>query len=227
MSDVKEDKRRPGNARHIVRDAVEAMILEGRHKPGKKLVQPLLAKQFGVAQGVVREALLELQSLGLVESIDNRGMFVSEMNMEKLLESCDVREMHEGLVARLCCDQITRAQIQRLRIMAEDIFSLGEAGQLDEMGVLDRKWHQKLLDISHNSMLKRLAENYRVLGKVVRANRDPQAVRDEHMAILDAIQQGDSQQAESRMRQHIRAGRLAIEKQIADGSFVPHWVQEK
>lgn len=225
MSALQEDKRRPGNARHLVRDAVQTMILEGQHKPGKKLVQPLLAKQFGVAQGVVREALLELQSVGLVESIDNRGMFVSEMSMEKLLESWDVREMHEGLIARVCCDHITRAQVQRLRIMAEEIFTLGEAGRLDEMGALDRKWHQKLLDISRNGMLKRLADNYRVLGKVVRANRDPQAVRDEHIAILDAIEQGDSQQAEFRMRQHIRAGRLAIEKQIADGSFVPHWVQ--
>lgn len=209
----------------MVRDSLQTMILEGKQKPGMKLVQPRLAKQFGVAQGVVREALLELQSVGLVESIDNRGMFVSGMNVEKLLESYDVREVHEGLVARLCCDQITRAQIQRLRILSEEVFALGEAGQFDEMGVLDRKWHQKLLDIAHNSMLKRLADNYRVLGKVVRANRDPQTVRDEHMAILEAIERGDSQQAEERMRQHIHAGRLAIEKQVADGSFVPHWVE--
>lgn len=226
MQKSQRDNRRPGNARHIVRNAVETMILEGKHKPGKKLVQPLLAKQFGVAQGVVREALLELQAVGLVESIDNRGMFVSEMSLEKLLESYDVREVHEGLIARLCCQQITRAQIQRLRTMAEEIYSLGEAGRLDEMAALDRRWHQKLLEISRNSMLQRLADNYRVLGKVVRANRDPQVVWNEHMAILEAIEQGDSDLAETRMRQHIRAARLAIEKQIADGSFVPHWIKE-
>ncbi|MBN1555262.1 MAG: GntR family transcriptional regulator [Phycisphaerae bacterium] len=225
MAAIQEDNRKSGNARHLVRDAVQTMILEGQKKPGTKLTQPSLAKQFGVAQGVVREALLELQSLGLVESIDNRGMFVTGMSMEKLLESWDVREMHEGLIARLCCDHITRAQIQELRAMAEKIFLLGDEGNLDEMGKLDRKWHHALLEVSGNSMLKRLADNYRVLGKVVRANRDPRAVWSEHMSILDAVEQGDSEQAEFRMRQHIRAGRLAIEKQIIEGSFVPQWVQ--
>ena len=76
-------------------------------------------------------------------------------------------------------------------------------------------------------MLVRLAENYWVLGKVIRANRDPSAVREEHLSVLAAIERGDADEAERRMREHIRAGRRAIELQMAEGRFAPQWVTEQ
>jgi DNA-binding GntR family transcriptional regulator len=210
--------------RHVIRDGIQKMILDGQKRPGMKLVQQELAREFGVAQGVVREALLELQACGLVESIDNRGMFVSEMNMAKLLESYDVREVHEGLIARLCCDRITRTQVRELMETVERIYSLASENRLDEMGSLDRQFHHQLLEISGNGMLKRLSSNYRVLGKVVRANRDPKTARDEHLAVLKAVEEGRADDAERLMREHIRAGKKAVEEQMAKGEFVPHWV---
>ncbi len=210
--------------RHRIREGIQQMILSGRQRPGTKLVQQELARQFGVAQGVIREALLELQSCGLVETIDNRGIFVSELNFSKLLESYEIREMHEGLASRLCCDRITRAQVRELMEMAERIYTLATDGKLDEMGSLDREFHYRLLEISGNSMLLRLADNYRVLGKVIRANRDPHAVREEHLGILKAIEEGKGEDAERLMREHIRAGKKAVEEQVAKGEFVPHWV---
>src|SRR5437667_6189130 len=95
-------------SRHQVRDTLQRMILAGERPPGTKLVQQQLARSFGVAQGVVREALLELQAFGLVESIDNRGVYVSELSVKRLLDSFDVREIHEGLAARLCCEHLNR-----------------------------------------------------------------------------------------------------------------------
>src|SRR4029079_9354424 len=83
--------------RHRVREKIEQMILNGEPQPGHRLLQQHLAKKFGVAQGIVREALLELEAYGLVEAVDNRGVFVSQLNADKLLESFDVREVLEGL----------------------------------------------------------------------------------------------------------------------------------
>src|SRR3954468_10733826 len=82
--------------RHHIRENLQQMILSGERRPGSKLRQQELAELFGVAQGVVREALLELQAYGLVETIDNRGIFVSRLDKEKLLEAFDVRAVHEG-----------------------------------------------------------------------------------------------------------------------------------
>jgi DNA-binding GntR family transcriptional regulator len=212
-------------SRHRVRDGIETMILSGKCRPGSKLVQQDLGRQLGVTQGVIREALLELQACGLVEAIDNRGVFVSELNVEKLLEAYEVREVHEGLAARLSCDRITRVQIRELTQIVERMAELSKENKLDEMSSLDREFHHRLLEIAGNSMLLRLADNYRVLGKVVRANREPNRVCEDHLAVLKAIEEGKSEEAERLMREHIRAGKVAIQEQAKKGDFVPQWVK--
>jgi DNA-binding GntR family transcriptional regulator len=210
--------------RHYVRENLQRMILTGERLPGTKLRQQELADQFQVAQGVVREALLELQAYGLVEMIDRRGMFVTKLSKEKFLEAFEVREMHEALAARLCCERATRAQIRELIDMAQQIFTLASSKKLEEMGSLDRELHSRLIRLSGNSMLARLADNYAILGKFVRADRDPAVVRDEHIAILRAIEEGRADDAEHLIRRHVSAARLAVEKRMERGHFKPHWV---
>src|SRR4029079_10893827 len=100
--------------RRMVREQLEEAILAGRHLPGEKLLQQKLAGQHNVAQAVVREALVELQARGLVESIDNRGVFVAELTVETLIESLQIRERLEGLAVALCCRRTTRAQLEEL-----------------------------------------------------------------------------------------------------------------
>src|SRR5213083_3643409 len=84
-------------ARGRVREDVRRLILSGELKPGTRLTQQHLAKRFGVAQSVVRESLLELQASGLVRSVDNLGIFVSDLDTNLLLQAYQVREMIEGL----------------------------------------------------------------------------------------------------------------------------------
>jgi DNA-binding GntR family transcriptional regulator len=209
--------------RHEVRDGVQRMIISGRQRPGSKLVQQKLAKQFGVAQGVIREALLELQVCGLVETIDNRGMYVSRIDKDKLLEAFEVREVHEGLAARRCCTRVTRADLAELTRIVDEIYRFARESKPEQMSALDRQLHARITQLAGNRMLTRLADNYIVLGKVMRARRDPKAVHAEHLAILGAIEAGDEAEAERLMRQHIRAGREAVEKIIGRGEM-PEWV---
>src|SRR5688500_19539861 len=72
-------------ARCRVREDVRRLILSGEFRPGTRLTQQQLAKRFGVAQSVIRESLLELQFTGLVRSVDNLGIFVGDMDIERLL----------------------------------------------------------------------------------------------------------------------------------------------
>ena len=211
----------PRVTRHRVRDNIQQMILSGERQPGSKLRQQELAERFGVAQGVVREALLELQGYGLVETIDHRGIYVSKLDKAKLAEAFFVREMHEGLAARLCCERATRADIRDLLGIAQEIYILGGSGKLEEMGSLDRELHSRLIRLSGNSMLIRLADNYRILGKIVRADRPIEVVRDEHIAILESIQDGNADQAERLMRQHVAAARVAVEERLDKTGSAP------
>lgn len=210
--------------RERVREKLQKLILGGVLRPGTRIVQQRLARQLGVCQSVLREALLELQVCGLVETVYNRGMSVSRLDATKLLESFDVREAHECLAVRLCCDRATRADLRELAELAEQAFELGRAGRDERMAALDRELHQRLIGLSGNSMLARLSDNFWVLGKIVRAGRDPATVRDEHLAILGAIAANRPEKAERLMRRHIQAGKRQVEAAIRRRRFVPAWV---
>jgi DNA-binding GntR family transcriptional regulator len=213
-------------ARHRVRDGIQRLILSGEYQPGQRLVQQELAARFGVAQSVVRESLLELQFCGLVEAVDNLGMFVSGLDAEILLSAYEIREMFEGLAARLCCERASRSDLRDLLELAEENLRHGSQGDLEAMSSVDRQFHSRIVQISRNPLLARLTEGYRVLGMFVRANRDIRQVHDEHLEIVKTIEANQPEIAERLARAHVRAARQAIERQVGEETFVPHWVDE-
>ena len=219
------DENKSVTMRHKVREGIQQLIVKGRCQPGERLVQQRLAKKFGVGQGVVREALCELQMSGLVEPIDNRGVYVSELGEQTLLEAYSIRALHEGLAAQLCCDHISRAEIRDLRDLADSIYKSGQEGDYGMMGKLDKQFHNEILHKSGNSLLVRLVESYAVLQKIVSMNRDPKETYQEHNQILDAMESGHADEACRLMEEHITNGRLQIEKRITEGTFIPNWVK--
>ncbi len=211
-------------ARHHVREEIQRRILSGESKPGERLSQQSLAKELGVAQGAVRESLLELQWLGLVESVDHLGVFVGDLDVSRICEAYQIREFLEGLAARLACNHAGRADIAELRLMADNIFNLAHESKAEEMGSLDRKLHFHITELSRNGILVRLAETYRVLGMTVRASREPQIIHEEHLSIIESIEHNSADEAERIARKHVAGARQMIENQATQGLFIPKWV---
>jgi DNA-binding GntR family transcriptional regulator len=214
-------------ARHQVREEIQRRILSGETQPGERLTQQSLAKELGVAQGTVRESLLELQWLGLVESVDRLGVFVGKLDAARLSEAYQVREFLEGLAVRLACDHVSRTDVAELRKIAEHVWQLSQNEQYDEMGAADRAFHLKIINLSGNRILARLTEGYRALGMAVRASRDPRVIHDEHLRIVDAIESNNPDEAERLARSHVRQARMNIEQQAARNEFTAKWVIDK
>lgn len=214
-------------ARHQVREEIQRRILSGETRPGERLTQQSLAKELGVAQGTVRESLLELQWLGLVESVDRLGVFVGKLDAARLSEAYQVREFLEGLAVRLACDHVSRSDVAELRKIAEHVWQLSLSQQYDEMGAADRAFHLKIINLSGNRILARLTDGYRALGMAVRASRDPRIIHDEHLLIVDAIERNDPDEAERLARAHVRQARVNIEQQAARNEFTAKWVVDK
>jgi DNA-binding GntR family transcriptional regulator len=214
-------------ARHEVRRILRQRILDGECEAGTKLIQGKLAKDFGVSIGVVREALLELQAWGLVETKDNHGVTVRGLNLERLLESYEIREMLEGLAARLCCGHLDSSSHDQLRELAEEIYAASVNDDWDASCRLDREFHHRILQISANRTLLRLTDNYLFLGKMVWWGK-PSSIPDEtlraHMEILTAIHLNQPQEAERAAREHVAVARRSIAEQAANGKFEPHWL---
>ncbi len=210
--------------RHQVREEIQRRILSGESKAGERLSQQSLAKELGVAQGTVRESLIELQWLGLVDSVDHLGVFVGNLDISRICEAYQVREVLEGLAARLCCSQAGRADIMKLRQMADDVYKLARKDQAREMGSLDRAFHFHIIELSRNGILVRLAETYRVLGMMVRASREPRVIHEEHLRIVEAIEHNFAGEAENLARHHVVEARRSLQQQASAGKFTPLWV---
>ncbi|HWB54520.1 MAG TPA: GntR family transcriptional regulator, partial [Tepidisphaeraceae bacterium] len=177
-------------ARHEVRRILRQRILSGECKVGSKLIQGQLAKDFGVSVGVIREALLELQAWGLVETHDNRGVFVSGWNVERLLECYDIREVLEGLAARLCSGRLSRPAYQHLRELAEQVNLDSIQQKWDAASRLDREFHHQITEHASNNTLLRLTESYRFMNKIITIGKPgtrPDETRESHLAIIEAI----------------------------------------
>jgi DNA-binding GntR family transcriptional regulator len=212
-------------ARHQVRDEIKRRILSGECKAGERLSQQSLARELGVAQGTVRESLMELHWLGLVESVDHLGVFVGNLDASRICQAYQIREVLEGLASRLCCGNAGRSDIVELRAMADQVYELSKQGKEVEMGKLDRDFHIRIILLSRNGILVRLAETYRALGMTVRASRMPKVIHEEHHKIVDAIERNLPDEAERLARQHVAEAGHMIESDARQGKFIPKWVE--
>src|SRR5688572_21068171 len=210
MSLTDSDPARPARlvTRHRVRESIERMILEGARRPGERLVQDQLARQLGVSRGVVREALMELQAGGLVETADNKGAMVAPIDPDRLAEAFEIREVMEGLTARRCCERMTFAQHRELRELTGRMDEQFRAGNWQEGGRLDRQFHLRLIELARSRLLEQFAGGCLVVSKFVTVpGGDSAEPGREHLRLLEAIASGDAGEAERVAREHVRANR--------------------
>jgi DNA-binding GntR family transcriptional regulator len=212
-------------SRHKIRDAIQRKIFQGQYATGSRLPQVHLAREFKVSQSVIRESLLELRAMGMVELKDQLGAFVRGVDSRKLVQAYAIREVLEGLAARMCCEHISRRELRELEQLAERMSRLDPSQEAERLP-LDREFHQRIVHLSHCDMLIQLAESYRIFGKALKikdGNED--RFLSDHLVLLQPIRDNQPDQAERLMREHIRHGQVELEKKIADGTFKLQWVE--
>jgi len=197
-------------------------IVEGQIAPGSKISEPELAKRFQVSRGPLREALMRIEGLGLIERIPHVGARVIQFSSEKLVELYAVREALEGMAARLAARNITEIEIAGLETLlsthSAHIDQVDGASYFHQQGDFD--FHYRIIKASRNSQLVSLLcdELYHLLRmyryQSPRAQSRPVEALDEHKFILQAIRNRDEELAEMLMRRHISRSRRLIEQQI-------------
>ena len=197
-------------------------IVSGAIAPGSKISEPELAKRFNVSRGPLREAIMRLEGLGLIERIPHVGARVITFSPEKLIELYAVREALEGMAARLAARHMTPQDIagleQLLNAHSHHIEEVEGASYFHQHGDFD--FHYRIIKASRNRHLINLLCNelYHLLRmyryQSPRAQSRPKEALAEHRHILQAIANRDEELAEMLMRRHISGSRLLIEQQI-------------
>ena len=150
-----------------------------------------------------RESLHTLEQYGLVTGVDKQGFVVREFGRQELIDAYRVREVLEGLAARLCCRKASRDDVEWLRNTARQIHAQSGTGSRDDRSGLEYQFHQRFLLISSNEMLQRVSIGYRFVGNLVVTNRQPDQLLEEHLAVVEAVADNRPDDAERLARQHV------------------------
>jgi DNA-binding GntR family transcriptional regulator len=198
----------PGLIRSRVVDALRAAIVEGRLKPGQRIRERELVVSLGISRSPLREAIRVLEAEGLITAAPHRGARVSDLSVDDLRATADVRIMLETYAARLACERLDDQALTAMTVQI-DRAGKGERGrkvatELNySMGFHDvfvgACGNQKLIQLYQ--IVKRHLRRYQLLA-FARLNRAQRAT-DEHAKILSAFRKRDGAAVERLLREHL------------------------
>ena len=189
-------------------------ILDGRYPPGARIVETRVAKEFGTSQAPVREALRDLEALGVVETAPFKGARVRQPSTEELLEAFDVRAILEGHGAVLAMENISDTELDRLAELTDEMRSAATDGDPFREATADTEFHRLIMHRSGNATLERvwstLEPFLRTYSTIVSPGVDRRAVADRHPPIIEALRRGNPDLIEEAFRVHCEAAALAL-----------------
>lgn len=176
--------------------------------PGYQAPEPELALRLGVSRTTIREALIRLQSEGLVELIPRRGARVLPLRAD------DMREIYEILTsiepdaaARLAARNPTPVELAPMEQAVSDMEAALTRQDLEAWAEADDRFHLALLDLHGNRRLRGvfLALNdqvHRARMVTLRLREAPVKSNEEHREILESLRQGDPEAARQAFLNH-------------------------
>jgi DNA-binding GntR family transcriptional regulator len=200
-----------------IKDHLLTQILEGKLAPGERIVETRVARELGISQGPVREALRDLATLGLVDLQPYRGARVRQPSLDEQIEAMRVRAELEAMAAREAAGKLTEVQIAELHRLNDEMAALAAQGDTHGHAVKNTEFHSIVVEASGNrtlerilAMLQPLAQTYLTVS--VGGLSAPEVYATRHASILDALIAGDPAAAEAAMRHHGRANVAMVEK---------------
>jgi DNA-binding GntR family transcriptional regulator len=189
-----------------LKDAIVAMDVY-RSRSDIRLDERRLALDFGISRTPVREAMAQLEREGFVRAVPRRGIYVVRKTKREVIEMITAWAALESMAARLITENASADEIASLRTMFAR-FENGELhARLDEYSEVNIEFHQTIIRMSKNRVLIDLAANLfahmrmirrKTIGEEDRADR---SIHD-HMNIIQAIDDRDTERAEDLVRQH-------------------------
>lgn len=194
------------NTQRIVA-AITQAIVERRLMPGTKLAEQKLADIFDVSRTLVRQALNQLSRNHLVTLEPARGAFVATPSIAEARQVFAVRAMLEASMVRELCASITPVQVARLRAHLKDEREAVQRTDVPGRTHLLADFHVVLAQMLGNDVLADILAD--LLGRsslialMYQSSHSAEHSQDEHVRIVDALEQRDARTASRLMAQHI------------------------
>ncbi len=204
-----------GSRVQAIYHALRSAILEQALRPGMKLPEDTIGEQFGVSRTLVREALKQLAIEGLIELKPNRGASVAYPTLDEARDVFEVRRTLERLVVQSLTGRLSAAQIAQLEACIQDEDDARTRNGPESIR-LAGDFHTILSEMTGNALLDRYVREVcsrcsLILALYGRPHSSECAVN-EHRQLVDALRQGDANQAMALMDRHLQdvAARAAL-----------------
>ncbi|WP_314242991.1 GntR family transcriptional regulator [Streptomyces kutzneri] len=187
---------------------VKQGVLDRRYEGGTLLTEGELAAAVGVSRTPVREALLRLETEGLLKLYPKKGALVLQVSAQEITDVLETRLLVEEFTVRRAVPAAP-GLLDRLAALLDEQRRHADAGDLAAMMAADRGFHAEIVRSAGNQILCRLYDQLRdrqLRMGVALLHAHPERLDrtlSEHAEILDALRAGDAETAAAAVRGHI------------------------
>lgn len=201
----------------MIREALADRIVHGFWQPGEALDETTLAAEFGVSRTPVREALRQLETIGLAASRPHRGTTVTNLSKTELDDAFLVMAELEALCARLCAQSLHRAGKAALAALHGEGEAIVARDDLEAFRAHNERFHNAIYRGTGNAFLeeltfgvrRRLGPFRKIQFELLNRIASSQA---EHALVVQAILEGDSAAATAAMHNHMLIVRQKVDE---------------
>ncbi|MDD3368885.1 MAG: GntR family transcriptional regulator [Lachnospiraceae bacterium] len=190
-------------ATRVIRDNIVQLELE----PGSMLSENELATALGISRTPVREALIDLAKVKIVEIMPQRGCRVALIDYAMVEEAFFLRDVMEEAIVELACDMATDDDIAVLEqnVKLQQFYVQNKIS--DKLFELDEAFHKGLFSLCNKSQIYEIIQSLSIHTERFRRMslyvvKDIKTVND-HVDILEAIKRKDGTEAKSIMKKHL------------------------
>jgi DNA-binding GntR family transcriptional regulator len=203
--------------RDRIASSIRDSIIEGRIKPGQRLLEPEVAQVLGVSRTPLREAFFQLEAEGFVKVQPRKGAVVSELSRKDAEDTSLIKNTLEALAGRLAAGNMTDEIIQELESVNEELVEQSQSPKKDFRIILElnTRFHtiinnasgnEKLSDLIRILRKQTLRYNYIYLSLLSHLETSVQ----EHRHIIEALKQRDEKAVGEYTWQHGERARIAL-----------------
>ncbi|MCM3598049.1 GntR family transcriptional regulator [Metabacillus idriensis] len=184
-------------------------IIKGELKPGDRLIEMEIAKEYKVSQAPVREALSRLRIEGLVVHYRHKGSFVSNFSKKNVEEVYSFREMMEPLAIQKALNNLTDEDLRELSNLYKNMLTAGKNNDLDKVRETDNAFHSYIYRLADHGFMYQVWEDLTALSDRIWYLTSQiyfdklDEIAELHKPILDAMYERDEKKCIEAFKAHM------------------------
>lgn len=186
---------------------IKQQIIDGTLNPGDRIVETKLAKELGISQTPVREAIRQLSGEGIITIVPNKGPIVRKIDSNDIFEIYSIRSFLEGFAIRLATQYATDDDINELAAFYQDMKTKLSDDSVKTLTAESLHIHRTIIRLSRHARLIKMYESISfqiaLAGRILGVISTKQKEVAQHWELVDAMMKRDPEHAERVMRSHI------------------------